>query len=113
MPDDPKENPEMERLAVSDHILLGKDNLDLALAAHVEQQLTGQQRKLSPRLWEALTAQCRRAKEILWTTEQDQFPITIAEQGEQTDWKNQNYILSQKEFEQIILDGFPCTRLGC
>ncbi|MGA0340222.1 MAG: Hsp70 family protein, partial [bacterium] len=106
IPEDPKENPEMERLAVSDHILLGGDNLDLALAAHVEQQLTGQQRKLSPRLWEALTAQCRRAKEILWTTEQDQFPITIAEQGSRLIGKTKNYILSQNEFEQIILDGF-------
>ena len=38
----------MERLAVSDHILLGGDNLDLALAAHVEQQLTGQQRNYLP-----------------------------------------------------------------
>ena len=104
--DDPKENPEIERLAVSDHILLGGDNLDLAIAAHIEQQLTGQQRKLSPRLWEALTAQCRRAKEILWTTEQDQFPITIAEQGSRLIGKTKNYILSQKEFEQIILDGF-------
>ena len=106
IPDDPKGNPEMKRLAVSDHILLGGDNLDLALAAHVELQLTGQQRKLTPRLWEALTAQCRRAKEILWATEQDQFPITIAEQGSRLIGKTKNYILSQKEFEQIIMGGF-------
>ena len=106
MLDDSKKNPEMERLAVGDHILLGGDNLDLALAAYVEQQLTGQHGKLSPHLWEALTAQCRRAKEILWATEQDQFPITIAEQGSRLIGKTKNYILSQKEFEQIILDGF-------
>ncbi|MGH7136361.1 MAG: Hsp70 family protein, partial [Pirellulales bacterium] len=52
------------RVAVGEHLLLGGDNLDLALAHHIERRLTGDG-KLEPRQWAVLVRACRRAKEAL------------------------------------------------
>ncbi len=52
--------PLIERVAVSDHLLLGGDNMDLALARLLEQQLG---LEASPRLWQQLVLQARRIKE--------------------------------------------------
>ena len=49
------------RLAVGDHLILGGDNLDLALAHHVESRLGG---KLEGRQWAVLIRRCQQAKEI-------------------------------------------------
>src|SRR5207248_2672043 len=38
----------LERVAVGDHILLGGDNMDLALAAALERRLGGEGTKLDP-----------------------------------------------------------------
>ena len=47
---------QFHRVAVGDHLILGGDNLDLALAHHLEQRLTGGQSggKLEPRHWAML-----------------------------------------------------------
>ncbi len=55
---------QFHRVAVGDHLLLGGDNLDLALAHRVEQQLGGEG-KLSPKQWSMLIPACRHAKELL------------------------------------------------
>ena len=58
----------LHRVAVGEHLMLGGDNLDLALARSLEQQLLAtspDQDRLRPRQWDALKAQCRAAKESL------------------------------------------------
>ena len=56
--------PEIKRVAVSDHILLGGDNIDLAIAHLVERQLTGgAQGQFSGAPWDQLVAACRNLKE--------------------------------------------------
>ena len=52
------------RIAVGDHLILGGDNLDLALAHHVENRLTGKG-KLESRQWAVLVGMCRQVKETL------------------------------------------------
>jgi len=52
----------LKRLAVSEHILLGGDNLDLALAHRVEQRI-GPNQELSPTAFAQLLARCREIKE--------------------------------------------------
>lgn len=52
------------RVAVGEHLLLGGDNMDLALAHHVEQRLSPGAR-LEPRRWSLLVQACRAAKETL------------------------------------------------
>ena len=47
---------QFHRVAVGDHLILGGDNLDLALARYVEQKLVGEG-KLSPRQWDVLGPQ--------------------------------------------------------
>ena len=52
--------PHIKRIAVSDHLLLGGDNIDLALAHHIQKQLAAE---LSPTQWNFLVARCRDLKE--------------------------------------------------
>ena len=53
----------LERIAVGDHILLGGDNVDLALAHAVNERLKAQGTKLDAWQFAALTHACREAKE--------------------------------------------------
>ena len=56
----------LRRIAVGDHILLGGDNMDLALAFSVRQQLSKERGvKLDTWQLQALTQSCRSAKEAL------------------------------------------------
>jgi len=65
------DTPELERVAVGEHLMLGGDNMDLALAALVEGRIGD--RRLDGRRWQALRQSCRMARESL-----------LAEQGPQT-----------------------------
>ena len=55
--------PEIKRVAVSDHILLGGDNIDLAIAHLAETRLATGDGGLSAAQWDHLIAQCRSLKE--------------------------------------------------
>src|SRR5664280_2159106 len=70
---------QFERTAVGDHLLLGGENLDLALARRVEQRLNT---RLSLRQRHALGSACRAAKEgLLGETNIDDLPISILGSG--------------------------------
>ncbi|MFH5802894.1 Hsp70 family protein [Alienimonas sp. DA493] len=56
---------EFHRVAVGEHLILGGDNLDLALAHHLEDRLKAEGTELSPKQWDVLVRQSRRAKETL------------------------------------------------
>ncbi|NNJ25612.1 Chaperone protein HscA [Planctomycetes bacterium LzC2] len=56
---------EFHRVAVGEHLILGGDNLDLALAHHLEERLKKDGTELSPKQWDVLVRQSRRAKETL------------------------------------------------
>jgi molecular chaperone DnaK (HSP70) len=55
--------PGFRRVAVGDHLMLGGDNIDLALAHHVEKKLGGA--RLDTEQWSSLRFACRTAKEKL------------------------------------------------
>lgn len=55
---------QFHRVAVGEHLILGGDNLDLALAHSIEQRLPNDE-KLDPRQWAMLVRQCRQVKETL------------------------------------------------
>ena len=55
--------PDITRVAVSEHILLGGDNIDLALAVLLETRLVGERGQISGPQWEHLVASCRDLKE--------------------------------------------------
>ena len=67
---------QFHRVAVGDHLILGGDNLDLALAHHLERRLTGRRcgrqsaaarsrGRLEPRQWAMLVQRSRQLKETL------------------------------------------------
>ena len=69
----------LERVAVGEHILLGGDNIDLALARHLEQQLAAKGTKLDAMQLHTLWQQCRLAKERLLAKDNKkrEEPVTI------------------------------------
>jgi molecular chaperone DnaK (HSP70) len=73
----------LERVAVGEHILLGGDNIDLALARHLEQQIAAKGTKLDAMQLHALWQQCRLAKERLLAADNKkrEEPVTILGRG--------------------------------
>jgi len=59
----------LERIAVGDHLLLGGDNIDMALTALAEKKLA---KHLDQTRWRSLYHQCRQAKETLLSEDADE-----------------------------------------
>ena len=71
-------NLSLNRVAVGDHILLGGDNMDLALAYQVKAKLAQEGKTLAPWQILAITHSCRDAKEILLTDAGiDSVPVVV------------------------------------
>ncbi|MFZ0708505.1 MAG: Hsp70 family protein [Terrimicrobiaceae bacterium] len=97
--------PHITRLAVSDHLLLGGDNIDLALAHHIEPRLGAQE--LSAVQWNFLVARCRDVKErCLANADGEDFPLAIPSQGSSLLGKTLTARIRRAEVESIALDGF-------
>jgi molecular chaperone DnaK (HSP70) len=94
----------LERVAVGDHILLGGDNMDLALARQVESRMP----KLDAQQLQALWQQCRAAKEVLLdpATPVEEQPVTILGRGSSLIGGTLKAKLTRSEAEQLILEGF-------
>ncbi|MCK8603892.1 Hsp70 family protein [Desulfoferrobacter suflitae] len=98
-----------DRLAVGDHLMLGGDNMDLALARHIEMKLLGQPGKLDSKRWLQLWHQCRKAKEVLLgeTTEpESSFDITVMGTGGRLIADTMKSSLTLEQVQQMIVDGF-------
>lgn len=97
-----------DRLAVGEHLLLGGDNMDLALARHLEIQLLGQPGKLDSRRWHQLWHQCRKAKEILLSGESrvESADITVMGTGGKLIADTLKGTLSRRKAEELIIEGF-------
>ena len=99
--------PQLERIAVGDHLLLGGDNMDLALARHLETRLLKRVGELDPNQWAALIHACRAGKETLLSDEDtDRFPITIAGRGSKVIGGSARVDLFRDEVIAQVLDGF-------
>ncbi len=96
------------RLAVGDHLLLGGDNMDLALGRHVEIKLFGQPGKLDAVRWHQLVQQCRKAKERLLGAPETTaaVDITVVGAGRSLIASTLKSSLSQAEVNEVLLDGF-------
>ncbi len=80
--DDGSGNLGLERIAVGEHILLGGDNIDLALAHLTTQKMGRKAKKLKTAQQRALVHACRRAKETLLDDEApDKVPISLLGSG--------------------------------
>lgn len=94
-----------ERTAVGDHLLLGGDNMDLALARRVEKRLGG---KLEVARFQALVQACRLAKERLLAPGEarDTWKINVAGRGRGVVGGSLQAELSRQEIEEVVLEGF-------
>ncbi|HTG44432.1 MAG TPA: Hsp70 family protein, partial [Verrucomicrobiae bacterium] len=98
---------QLTRLAVGDHILLGGDNMDLALAHTLSQQLAGEGKKLDSWQLASLTYACREAKERLFADPKlKKVPIAIASRGSALVGGTVKTELSREQIEQILTEGF-------
>ncbi|SDD91532.1 Hsp70 family protein [Paraburkholderia lycopersici] len=100
-------NLELHRVAVGEHILLGGDNMDLALAHVVARKLAAQGTQADPWQLRALTYACRSAKETLLSDASvDTVPIVVPSRGSKLIGGSIRTELTRAELTQIILDGF-------
>ncbi|MFZ5896177.1 MAG: Hsp70 family protein [Myxococcota bacterium] len=98
---------ELVRVAVGDHILLGGDNMDLALAHRVRQKLAEAGHEIDRFQLAALTYACRNAKEqLLSNTNLDSVPIVVAGRGSQLLGSSLRSELTRAEVESLLADGF-------
>jgi molecular chaperone DnaK (HSP70) len=95
----------LERVAVGDHILLGGDNIDVALAHHVAQQIP---QKLDAIQFHALWQQCRAAKEKLLAADNTakDSAITILGRGTGLVGGTIKTKLKREDIDRILTDGF-------
>ena len=97
-------NLSLERIAVGDHILLGGDNMDLALAAIAGKQI---EKPLDALQQRALVHQCRRAKEqLLGEKPPASVTITILGRGSKLIGGAIKTELTREHATQFLLDGF-------
>ena len=101
--------PGFRRVAVGDHLMLGGDNIDLALAHKVEKKLGVA--RLDTEQWSALRYSCRNAKEkLLSETPPARWPVTIAGRGSKLIGGSLQSELTRDEVLEIVLEGFfPIT----
>ena len=100
-------NLELHRIAVGDHILLGGDNMDLALAHVVARKLAAQGTQADPWQLRALTYACRAAKETLLTDPAaDAVPLVVPSRGSKLIGGSIRTELTRAELTQTILEGF-------
>ena len=98
----------LERVAVGDHILLGGDNIDLALARMLEAELAEKKTKVDRLQFQALWQQARIAKENLLAADAktDKWPITILGKGSSLIGGTIKTQLKREQIETLLLDGF-------
>lgn len=96
----------LERIAVGDHLLVGGDNMDLAVAYKASQQLS---KKKKPDAWQmrGLWHACRKAKEVLLSDpETKEYPVTLLGRGKSLIGGTKKTKLTDKIVEDVIVDGF-------
>ncbi|MBK7356571.1 Hsp70 family protein [Propionivibrio sp.] len=99
--------PELTRIGVGNHLMLGGDNMDLALAHLVESRLPGTEEKLTAARFSQLTARCRAAKELLLGEDAPEaVPLTLLGGGSRLIGSARTIELKRNEVRQLLVDGF-------
>ncbi|MFI3122758.1 MAG: Hsp70 family protein, partial [Methylococcales bacterium] len=109
-----EKEPKLTRIGVGDHLMLGGDNLDLALAHTLESRLTGDEKRLSAAELSQLLEQCRQAKEKLLAEDApESVKVTLLASGSKLFGGSRAATLTRNEVRAIALDGFfPLSKLN-
>ena len=99
-----EKGPRLERVAVGDHLLLGGDNIDLAIAALCEKKIG---RELTASEWQNLFHQARGAKETLLAKDGlEKTSVRLIGRGRDLVAGTISIELNREEIENAILEGF-------
>ena len=97
----------LKRIAVGDHILLGGDNMDLALARFLQQRLEASGNRIDMWQLQGLWHQCRMAKEKLFESRKTQtLPIALLGKGTKLVGGTIKTELAREDLNQILVEGF-------
>ncbi|WP_120966237.1 Hsp70 family protein [Comamonas sp. lk] len=100
-------NLELQRIAVGEHILLGGDNMDLALAYGVARKLAAEGKQLDAWQTRALAHGCRAAKEQLLADENLQaVPVVVPSRGSKLIGGSIRTEVTRSEVLAMLVEGF-------
>jgi hypothetical protein len=100
-------NLTLNRIAVGDHILLGGDNMDLALAYRVKVKLAAEGKDLQPWQIQAIVQACRDAKEqLLMENDINEVAIAIPSRGSKLLGGTLRTSLTRDEVNETLVEGF-------
>ncbi len=98
--------PQLTRIGVGDHLMLGGDNMDLALAHQLERRLAGSAPLPAAGLSQ-LVQRCRAAKELLLAEQApESVSVTLLGGGSRLVGGARSVELSRAEVERLVVDGF-------
>ena len=97
----------LRRIAVGNHILVGGDNMDLALAYHATTAFKNKGVELDPWQSVALWHSCRLAKEtLLGTKAPKHHPVTVLGRGSKLIGGTVSVDLEREAVSSLLVDGF-------
>ncbi|MEJ2201204.1 MAG: Hsp70 family protein, partial [Desulfuromonadaceae bacterium] len=97
----------LERISVGDHILLGGDNMDLALAYTLKADLDSLGKKIDNWQFLSLVHACRLGKEKLFAEPTlESFPVSLPSRGSSLFAKTITCQLSRDQLNRVLLEGF-------
>lgn len=101
------------RVAVGEHLILGGDNFDLALARRLEARLTGGGR-LEPGQWAVLVRACRQAKEtLLGQNPPERLTVHLPGRSARLIGGGMQIEVTRNEARELLIEGFfPRVVLG-
>lgn len=97
---------QFHRVAVGEHLILGGDNLDLALARHVEEKLVpgGQ---LAPHQWGVLVRICRQVKETMLSDDAPaETKVVLPGSGSKMIGGGMRTTVTREEVRELLVNGF-------
>ncbi len=101
-----EERIQFHRVAVGNHLILGGDNLDLALARHLERKLVGDN-KLSSTQWDVLVRVCQRAKEQLLSGDApERMTVNLPGTGARVIGGGLQVEVTRDEVRALLVEGF-------
>ena len=99
--------PRLTRIGVGDHLMLGGDNMDLALAHLVEKRLLAGGERLSAAQLAQLVQRCRAAKEQLLAADApEELKVTLLGAGSRLIGAARSTALRRDEVLRLVVDGF-------
>ncbi|PCJ15081.1 MAG: nucleotide-binding protein [Candidatus Cloacimonadota bacterium] len=96
----------LQRISVGSHILLGGDNMDLALAHFLNKKLKDDGKNPDQKQFSTLLSQARDAKEDILSGKKDSVEVILAGSGSSLFASSMKVILEKKDVDKLLLDGF-------